>query len=69
MRHYMQLPLIALDSVLVWKRLDEMESDLSAFAPDVSVVGWQQEEDGITLVLEGDVSQVYDLINKWESGK
>jgi hypothetical protein len=66
MKNYIQLPLVALDSVLVESPECGIQHDLAALAPDVRVVASRMEETGYTLVLEGPVDQVYRIINMWE---
>ena len=66
MNEYKQLPLVALDSVLVRRNKSAIEHNLDTLAPEVEVVGHRLEETGITLVLEGRVDQVYAVINLWE---
>jgi len=55
----------SLESFEVYLPKHEIEADLDAFGPNVSVVGSRMTEDGYELVLEGDAEEINALIGVW----
>lgn len=54
-----------IESVSVNRAKEEIEEDLSIYAPLVKVVGSRMLEDGYELVLEGPGNQVDEIITHW----
>jgi hypothetical protein len=57
---------VACNSILVMKAKCEIEKDLEAIAPNLSVVGSRITEDGYELVLEGPKNELEDILYFWE---
>jgi hypothetical protein len=63
---YTQLELEVLDVVIVPPNRSKVNLGLALLAPHVSIVGYQNVEDGWELMLEGPVSEVTEFINSWK---